>query len=193
VIPGQDDIRLDGAVVMVQVSRIVVLLNKPPGYLCSCRRGREEGRSVTDLVPLGRRLYPVGRLDRDSEGLLLLTDDGELALHLAHPRYHKEKEYVIELDRTPTPDVPLRLVRGIELADGPARALRAGRRGSRMLTVVLTQGRKRQVRRMVEALGYRVVRLVRVRIAGLELGKLKPGEWRQLEEDEIRTRLTGRG
>lgn len=186
VVPGRDEVRLDGEPVAAAGGRTVVMLNKPAGYLSACRRDREEGRLVTELVPQGKRLYPVGRLDRESEGLLLLTDDGELAQRLAHPSYEKEKEYEVELERAPDLDVPARLVSGLELDDGMARAVRAGCRGGRLLSIVLTEGRKRQVRRMLARLGYRVVRLRRVRVAGLVLGQLRPGEWRLLEEPEVR-------
>lgn len=187
--PGRDRVLFDRSPVVPTRSRTVILLYKPRGYLSSCRRGREHGPLVTGLVPRGRRLYPVGRLDRESEGLLLLTDDGMLAQRLAHPSFEKEKEYEVELDREPPPDIRARLVQGVELDDGPARAVRAGLRGPRLLSVVLTEGRKRQVRRMLAALGCRVVRLRRVRLAGLSLGRLRPGEWRELDDAEVRDRL----
>jgi len=189
VVPGRDRVRFDGRPVLPLARRTVIMLSKPPGYLCSCRQGREAGKLVTELVPVGVRLYPVGRLDRESEGLLLLTDDGELAQRLAHPRFGKEKEYVVELERDAEDAVCARLIAGVELDDGPARAVRATRRGGRTLSVVLTEGRKRQVRRMLAALGHRVVRLRRVRLAGLELGRLRPGEWRRLSDSEVNAQL----
>ncbi|MFO7675026.1 MAG: pseudouridine synthase [bacterium] len=191
--PESDRVELDGRPIQGRTPRTVLVLNKPRGYLCACRRGREVGRLVTELVPVTTRLFPVGRLDRDSEGLLLLTDDGELANRLGHPGFGKEKEYEVELDRRPAPGVASRLVAGVELEDGPARAVRARDLGDRVMSVVLTQGRKRQVRRMYRALGYRVTRLVRVRVAGLGLGNLRPGEWRRLDADEVRSRLVDAG
>lgn len=191
VTPGNDMVAVDGVAVKSLPSRIVIALNKPRGALSACRRSREQGRLVTELVNLNARLFPIGRLDRDSEGLLLLTNDGELAHRLAHPRYGKEKEYMVTLDR-PFPLAAIRrLIEGIKSEDGQLRALRItpvppdATGYSSVLSVVLTEGHKRQLRRMFGMLGYRVTSLRRVRIADLEIGNLKPGEWRQLTEEEL--------
>ncbi len=191
VVPGKERVTVQGREVKPQTGRIVVMLNKPAGYLSTCRPGREKGLLVTRLVDLGCRLYPAGRLDRDSEGLLILTNDGDLALRLTHPRYGKEKEYEVELDRPCDRSVVQELKKGVQLGDGPAEAVRVRRTGSGRLQVVLTQGRKRQLRRMLQVLGYEVTRLKRVRVAGLMLDKLKPGEWRQLTDKEVKEKLLG--
>jgi 23S rRNA pseudouridine2605 synthase len=142
------------------------------------------------FLPPGPRVFPVGRLDRDSEGLLILTNDGELANHLAHPRYGVEKEYLAEVEGTPTERHLARLRRGVELADGPARALSAriaGRTGARgALRLVMGEGRKREVRRLLEAIGLPVRRLVRVRVGPLRLGTLRAGAVRALTPEEVR-------
>lgn len=191
--PGVDRVTMRGREVRpVAGPRMVVMVNKPRGVLSTCRRGKEEGYLITEVVRAGRRLYPVGRLDRDSEGLLLLTDDGGLALELTHPRYRTEKEYEVELDRAASPELAAALQRGVQLEDGPARPARVERVGALKLRLVLTEGRKREVRRMLEKLGYGVMRLVRVRVSRLRLGGLKPGEWRVLGDDEIRLLLPGR-
>jgi pseudouridine synthase len=169
--------------------KVVIALNKPAGYLSACFRGKEEGWLVTELVDLPYRLFPVGRLDRDSEGLLLLTNDGELANRLTHPRYEQEKEYEAEVDKPVRFDACERLLRGVELEDGPARAKSAKLVGEHKLRLVLTEGRKREVRRMIESLGLRVVHLSRTRIAGLRLGDLAKGKWRRLSEAEVRSTL----
>lgn len=187
--PGADLVELDGRPVERRGRTVVVALNKPAGFLSACRRTRERGRLVTELVPMAERLYPAGRLDRDSEGLVVLTNCGELAQYLTHPRSAKEKEYTVWLDREPTDDEVAMLGHGVELEDGPARPKSVSRCGPRCLRLVLTEGRKRQVRRMVAAVGNRVIRLRRVRIAGLSLGRLKPGEWRELDPAEVRKRL----
>ncbi|MBN2465986.1 rRNA pseudouridine synthase [candidate division WOR-3 bacterium] len=189
VVPGEDRVEYRGREVRPEAEKVVVAVNKPTGYLSACFRGREEGWLVTELVDLSFRLYPVGRLDRDSEGLLLLTNDGDLALELTHPRYGKEKEYDVELDRPAGTDLCERLRRSVQLSDGPARAVRATLTGPNHLSVVLAEGRKRQLRRMLEALGCRVVRLRRVRIAGLRLGDLPLGKWRRLTEKEVKEKL----
>jgi 23S rRNA pseudouridine2605 synthase len=189
VIPGQDRVEYRGREVKPETEKVVVAVNKPAGYLSACFRGKEEGWLVTELVDLPLRLFPVGRLDRDSEGLLLLTNDGDLALELTHPRYGKEKEYEVELDRPTGPELCERLQKSVQLADGPARAVRATAIGQNRLSVVLAEGRKRQLRRMLEALGCKVVRLRRVRIAGLRLGDLPSGKWRRLTPDEVKEKL----
>jgi pseudouridine synthase len=170
--------------------RIVIALHKPAGYLSTCFRGKEEGWLVRELVDVPHRLFPVGRLDRESEGLLLLTNDGDLALRLTHPRYGKEKEYEVELDREPDARALAALGAGIQLDDGPARAASVRPVGQTRLRMVLHEGRKREVRRMLGALGYDVRRLCRVRIGSLVLGALKPGEWRRLSDAEA-DRLMG--
>lgn len=180
---------MDGENVAKSLPRVVIVVNKPIGYLSTCRKGREQGVAVTELVDAGVRLFPAGRLDRDSEGLLVLTNDGDLALRLTHPRYGKEKEYEVALDRPCREQDAARLVKGIELEDGPARAVRAEGLDRNRLRVVLTEGRRRQVRRMLSALGYEVRRLQRVRVAGLELGRLGPGAWRKLSEREVEEKL----
>jgi 23S rRNA pseudouridine2605 synthase len=189
VLPGQDRVEYRGREVTPEAEKVVVAVNKPAGYISACFRGREEGWLVTELVDLPFRLYPVGRLDRDSEGLLLLTNDGELALELTHPRYGKEKEYEVELDQPVTPQLCLRLQKDVQLADGPARVLRATITAQGNLRVVLGEGRKRQLRRMLEALGCRVMRLRRVRVAGLRLGDLPSGKWRRLSAREVKEKL----
>jgi len=189
VTPGKDRVEYRGREVKPETERVVVAVNKPAGYLSACFRGKEEGWLVTELVDLPFRLYPVGRLDRDSEGLLLLTNDGQLALELTHPRYGKEKEYEVELDQPAGPGLSRRLQKSVQLSDGPARAVRATEVGPNRLSVVLAEGRKRQLRRMFEALGCRVVRLKRVRIAGLRLGDLPSGKWRRLSEQEVKEKL----
>ena len=184
---GEDRVELDGKAVAAPHPRVVIVLNKPAGYLSSCRAGRERGRLVTELVPGPERLFPVGRLDRETEGLLLLTNDGDLALKLTHPRYGKEKEYEARLDRACGAKAEQQLRDGVGLDDGMARAVSVESLGPRKLRVVLTEGRKRQVRRMLEAVGFRVVHLRRTRIAGLKLGGLAPGQWRRLTPAELRS------
>ena len=186
---GKDRVESRGREVKPEAEKVVVAVNKPSGYLSACFRGHEEGWLVTELVDLPFRLYPVGRLDRDSEGLLLLTNDGELALELTHPRYGKEKEYEVELDRPAGPEMCERLQKNVQLSDGPARAVRATLVGPGRLSVVLAEGRKRQLRRMLDALGCKVVRLRRVRIAGLRLGDLPSGKWRRLSAQEVKEKL----
>lgn len=180
------DIRLDGRPLEPTGDEAVYLmLNKPPGVLTTARD--DFGRpTVMGLVPASPGLHPVGRLDLDSEGLLILTSDGELTLRLTHPRYRHDKEYRVWCaEGTVGGEALARLVAGVDLDDGPAAALsaRAARHGA---ILVLGEGRKRQVKRMLDAVGYRVTRLKRTRISGLELGDLALGSYRELRPDDLR-------
>jgi 23S rRNA pseudouridine2605 synthase len=183
VAPG-DRIEVDGEAVTGEARSVTLMLNKPPGVVTTARdeRGR---RTVMELLPRIPGLHPIGRLDMDSEGLLLLTTDGELTLRLSHPRYGHRKTYRIWCHPGTVPrEVLDRLEQGVELEDGPARAEEAEERQGGCL-LVLSEGRKRQVRRMLEAVGFEVIRLRRTGIGGLELGSLATGEWRELSQGEI--------
>lgn len=185
-------IRLDGRLLSASRPRVYLLLHKPPGYVTT--REDERGRStVYELLPqVGRWIFPVGRLDRDSEGLLLLTDDGPLAERLASPESGIEKTYRVWLDRPLAPEHRRRLEGGVDLEDGrtaPARVAPAkaggGAEGGYPVEIAIREGRNRQVRRMCAALGYRVLRLLRVRLGPLALGGLAAGAWRHLAAEEV--------
>ncbi len=178
-----DDVRVNGEPVGAE-PREVWAVNKPAGVVSTAR---EPGArpAVVSLVASAARLYPVGRLDADSTGLLLLTNDGELANRLTHPRYGVAKTYRARL-RAPLGERQLAALRGgVELEDGPTAPARVARRGPREVEIELREGRNRQVRRMVEAVGNRVVSLRRVGFGSLRLGPLEEGEARRLGEKEI--------
>jgi 23S rRNA pseudouridine2605 synthase len=178
-----DDVRVDGEAVAAE-AREMWAVNKPAGVVSTAR---EPGArpAVVELVNTSARLYPVGRLDADTTGLLLLTNDGELAHQLTHPRYEVPKTYRAKLG-SPLAERDLKRLRdGVELEDGPTAPAEVRRRGVREIEIVLREGRNRQVRRMVEAVGNRVVALRRVRFGPLELGGLREGEARLLSEEEI--------
>jgi 23S rRNA pseudouridine2605 synthase len=183
--PESDTVTVDGDPVPREQRHKVLMLNKPMGYLSTCSPGREKGRSILELVPDDRRYFPVGRLDRESTGLLLITDDGELAYILTHPRFGCEKSYTVETN-PPLTDIQIRkLQTGIPLEDGPACAQNVLRVNKRTVQMSLSEGRNREIRRMMEALGVRVVHLHRCSFAGLQLAGLPSGKWRQLRSDEI--------
>ena len=178
-----DDVRVDGRPVAAEV-REVWAVNKPAGVVSTAREpGRRQ--AVVDLVATGARLYPVGRLDVDSTGLLLLTNDGELANRLTHPSYEVEKAYRVELRRPPSEEDLRRLASGVELEDGMTAPAGVERVAEREVEIVLREGRNRQVRRMAEAIGNGVVALRRVRFGPLELGDLALGASRRLGAEEI--------
>jgi 23S rRNA pseudouridine2605 synthase len=178
-----DDVRVDGSPVGAE-TREVWAVNKPAGVVSTAREPGSRP-AVVSLVDSEARLYPVGRLDADSTGLLLLTNDGELANRLTHPRYEVSKAYRVELRRPPTEADLRRLARGIELDDGPTAPAEVRRLGEREVEVVLREGRNRQVRRMAEAVGNEVTALQRIRFGPIELGDLGEGKARRLSDDEI--------
>ncbi len=185
--PGRDRIEVDGTPITVPREHTYLLLNKPAG--CVTTAHDPQGRpTVMDLVRTRERLYPVGRLDMDSEGLLLLTDDGDLAHRLIHPSYEHEKEYHVLVDGKPTARTLQRLREGIELEDGftwPAEVtLLPQEAGGTWLRFVIHEGRRRQLRRMCKAVGHPVRRLIRVRIGPLTLRDLQPGQHRSLTNEE---------
>jgi 23S rRNA pseudouridine2605 synthase len=187
--PLLDRVTLRGIPVSLDPEVRYLKLNKPAGVVTTMRDQRGRADIRTYLPAEGPRVFPVGRLDRETEGLLLLTNDGELANRLMHPSFGIEKEYLAEVEGTPAPAQLRRVRSGVELEDGPARA-RSVRlvdsRGVRaQLSLVMTEGRKREVRRLLAAVGLPVTRLVRVRVGPVRLGRLKPGEGRELSGDEV--------
>lgn len=186
----QDDVRVDGDRIAPREELTYVLLYKPVGVLSSMR-SQGGHRTVGDLLPLAERLYPVGRLDLDSEGLVLMTNDGRLTNRLTHPRYGHEKEYRVQLDCRPDERQLKAWRAGVVLPDGhrtrPAKVRVEGDRASgAWLRIVMKEGRKRQIREVAGALGLQVRKLIRVRMSTLQLGDLPPGGWRLLGGDEVR-------
>jgi 23S rRNA pseudouridine2605 synthase len=182
-VAADDDVRLDGAPLAKQ-KLAYVLLHKPAGVVTTASdpQGR---RTVVELVDHPSRVVPVGRLDADTTGALLLTNDGDLAHRLAHPRYEVDKVYEVEAWTQPTDADLQRLRDGVELDDGPTSPAKVRRIDGARIEVVLHEGRNRQVRRMFDAVGHRVKQLHRSRYGPLSVGGLEPGAWRELEASEI--------
>ena len=187
--PEKDEVLFNQKSLSLGSGNIYILLNKPPGYLTTVRD--DFGRpTVMDLVKdLPGRVFPVGRLDLDSSGLVLLTNDGELAYGLSHPKYEVAKTYVVKLEGVPSAGDLQRLKGGIELPEGktsPARIeVRESTKSHTTVVVEIHEGKKRQIRKMFAAIGCPVVELERIRLGGLELGGLEKGKWRELTESEI--------
>ena len=178
-------ILVDGAPVGVRPGLVYYLLNKPVGVVTTA--DDPQGRPVVvGLVPDEPRVFPVGRLDIDTEGLLLLTNDGEIANRITHPSYGVEKEYVVHVEGSPTRSVLRQLREGVELDDGVTAPARVTPVELNVLRLVIHEGRNRQVRRMCDAVGHPVIRLVRTRIGPLADRSIRPGTWRHLETDELR-------
>ena len=187
--PDEVEIRVDGEIIQLQSEFLYILLNKPRGVLSSLRS--QGGRAtVGDLVQVDRRIFPVGRLDLESEGLILMTDDGELTNRLTHPRYQHEKEYRILLNKKPDQSQINAWKRGVVLEDRfrtrPAEVW-AENSKEPWVHVILTEGHKRQIRETAKKLGLSVKRLIRIRFVDLEIGDLKPGEWRELRGEEVKS------
>lgn len=187
--PDKDEISVRGRVIH-QDKKLYLMLNKPKGVLSSTEDELAEGRqTVRDLVNLPGHLYPVGRLDKQSEGLILLTNDGHLAHRLTHPRYEHEKEYKVLLQGQPGPTTLAQWRQGVTLDDfrtAPA-TIRIDKTlpDATWLTVILKEGKKRQIRRVAAALGHEVRQLIRVRIGPLQLSGIEPGQWRHLTPAEV--------
>jgi 23S rRNA pseudouridine2605 synthase len=181
-----DTVTVDGAGLTPAAERVVYVLNKPAGVVSTA--SDPQGRpTVVSLIPSPHRLYPIGRLDIDTTGLILLTNDGELAYRLTHPRFEVQRTYRARVDRPPVRDTTLRrLRRGVTLDDGPTAPARVRRIAPDVLELTIHEGRKRQVKRMCEAVGHPVRRLERVAFGPLTLGELAPGAHRRLTADELR-------
>jgi 23S rRNA pseudouridine2605 synthase len=190
--PAVDRVELDGVALALAPGLVHYVLNKPAGVLTTA--DDPQGRpTVVGLVPSEPRVFPVGRLDADSEGLLIMTNDGDLAHRLTHPSFGVEKEYLAEVEGVPTPGALRTLRQGVELEDGMTAPATVGVVAPGVLRIVIHEGRNRQVRRMTEGVGHPVLRLVRTRIGPLSDGSLAPGEWRPLSPAEVRDLASAAG
>ncbi|RTZ99331.1 MAG: rRNA pseudouridine synthase [Deltaproteobacteria bacterium] len=180
--PEKDRIEFCGKPVASSPQPLYIALNKPPGYVTSCKQPQE--RIVTSLVDIPERIFPVGRLDKESEGLLLLTNDGHLHQRLSHPSFDHEKVYRVTVARPIANGDLKRLAGGIDLDGIRTRPAIVRRLSGKSFLMTLREGRNRQIRRMAGKIGHRVKRLKRIRMANIRLGKLKSGQWRYLTEAE---------
>lgn len=181
----RDKIEVNGVLIGVAPGLVYYLMNKTTGVVTTA--DDPQGRpTVVQVVPDSPRVFPVGRLDMNTEGLLLLTNDGDLTHRLTHPSFGVDKEYLAHVQGTPSRGALRTLREGVELEDGITAPAQASLIGDSVVRLVIHEGRNRQVRRMCEAVGHPVQRLVRSRIGPLRDGHLKPGQWRELTQDEVR-------
>ena len=183
--PGSDIVLFDESRIILKqdTKKIYIALNKPEGYVSSC--ARQNSKIVMDLIKLDKRIYPVGRLDKDSKGLILLTNDGELHHKLSHPSFDHEKEYRVTAS-SPISDKALKVMaQGMVIDNKKTRKAGVERISDKQFKIVLKEGRNRQIRKMIEQTGNKVKTLQRIRIANIRLGKLKEGNWRYLSLKEI--------
>ena len=178
-----DEVRIDGNLIGVKKRQVYIALNKPVGIICTTEAHIED--NIIDHVGYPERIFPVGRLDRDSEGLILLTNNGDIVNEILRSENNHEKEYVVTVDR-PITDLSLRmLAAGVKIMGELTKPSKVTRVNAQSFRIVLTQGLNRQIRRMCSALGYKAQRLQRVRIMNVHLGNLRPGQWRHLTPAEL--------
>jgi len=180
--PETDLVQVDGKQVESSQPHVYIALHKPQGYVTSCRHPGE--KIVIDLVDIPQRIYPIGRLDKDSTGLLLLTNDGRLHHRLSHPSFDHEKEYEVTTAQTITDGALRKLAEGLPLMGTKTRPAKIRRLSDQKFRIVLKEGRNRQIRRMVRKVGGQVARLKRIRVGNVKLGRLAPGSWRYLTQAE---------
>ena len=187
-----DEVRVNGRLVGAKKKQVYIALNKPVGITCTTER--HIAGNIVDFVNHPDRIFPIGRLDKDSEGLILLTNNGDIVNEILRVENQHEKEYIVTVAQPVTADFLDGMAKGVRLPelDVTTKPCQTSRIGERSFRIVLTQGLNRQIRRMCEVFGYDVRRLQRVRIINLRLGKLKTGEWRDLTAEELRGLLPGR-
>tara|TARA_B100000029_G_scaffold116149_1_gene108914 strand:+ start:5572 stop:6324 length:753 start_codon:yes stop_codon:yes gene_type:complete len=184
--PETSQIEVDGLKIGVREDLVYYLLNKPIGVITTSKDPQDRS-TVIDLVPNHPRVFPVGRLDADTEGLLLLTNDGDLTHYLTHPSFGIEKEYLVQLEARPSRNAIRELRQGVELEDGITAPARVSLVDEKILRMVIHEGRNRQIRRMCESVGHTVVRLVRSRIGPIVDRSLPPGSFRELTKQELKS------
>jgi 23S rRNA pseudouridine2604 synthase len=186
-----DEVRVDGRLLGLRKKQIYIALNKPVGITCTTET-HVEG-NIIDLVGHSERIFPIGRLDKESEGLILLTNDGDIVNEILRSENNHEKEYLVTVERAVT-DLALKMMAdGVKIMGEITKPCNVSRVNEKTFRMILTQGLNRQIRRMCSALGYRVQHLRRVRIINIDLGTLAPGEWRELAEAEVAELLPRRG
>lgn len=182
VLPGMR-VTVDGQSLSGRGEKVYIALNKPAGIVCTT--DPREPMNVVDYLDYPIRIFPVGRLDKDSEGLLLMTSDGEIINRILRAAGGHEKEYEVEIDRPVTKEFVEKMSAGVPILDTVTLPCRVRRTGEKSFNIILVQGLNRQIRRMCEALGCNVVRLRRIRIMNVRLGSMRPGQWRELSEEEL--------
>lgn len=185
--PLNDSVEYNGKEVKIKSEDIYIALNKPVNYETTCKKNK--GKIVLELVKIPSRIYPVGRLDKDSEGLILLTNDGRIHHGLSHPSFEHEKEYVVTVKKRLSGEDLNKMASGMILEEFSTMPCVIRRISPNSFNIILKEGKNRQIRKMVEDIGNRVVKLRRVRISNIRLGSLQPGKWRYLSDTEKRTLL----
>lgn len=181
----KDEIVFKGRIIKPVKKHVYIALNKPEGYLSSCKRTNRKEKIVLDLVKIKRRVYPIGRLDKNSRGLILLTDDGDLTNKLMHPRYEKQKQYDVKVHKEINDRFINKMKSGVKIDGYKTQPTEIKQLNKKKFSIILKEGKKRQIRKMCSKLGYEVIDLKRTKIGNIELNDLKPGQWKYIKKTQI--------
>ena len=191
VVSENDEVRVDGNLIAGSAKKVLIAFNKPRGIVCTTADPKSKDVNIVEYINYPERIFPVGRLDKDSEGLILLSNDGDLANKIMKARNYHEKEYEVLVDRPFDDEFLEKMAEGVPILDTVTRKCRLRRTGMKSFNIVLTQGLNRQIRRMCEYFGYKVVKLKRIRIMNIKLGNLKLGTYRNITEVEYNELIRG--
>jgi len=191
VVKNSDEVRLDGELVSKKTDKILIAFNKPRGIVCTTADPKSKDVNIIEYINYPERIFPVGRLDKDSEGLILLSNDGDLSNKIMKARNFHEKEYEVEVDKPFDDEFLKKMSEGVPILDTITRKCTLKRTGKTSFNIILTQGLNRQIRRMCEYFGYKVVRLKRTRIMNIKLGNLKSGTYRNITDKEYEELIKG--
>lgn len=186
-----DEVRVDGSLIKGNTKKVLIAFNKPKGIVCTTADPRSKDKNIVEYINYPERIFPVGRLDKDSEGLILLSNDGDLANKIMKARNYHEKEYEVEVDKPFDDEFLKNMSEGVPILDTVTRKCKLRRTGNTSFNIILTQGLNRQIRRMCEYFGYRVMKLKRIRIMNIKLGNLKSGTYRNVTEEEHNELIKG--
>ena len=191
VVNKEDEVRVDGNLVKAIAKKVLIAFNKPRGIVCTTADPKSKDMNIIEYINYPERIFPVGRLDKDSEGLILLSNDGDLSNKIMKARNFHEKEYEVEVDKPFDDDFLKRMSEGVPILDTITRKCTLKRTGKTSFNIILTQGLNRQIRRMCEYFGYKVVSLKRIRIMNIKLGNLKSGTYRNITDKEYEELIKG--
>ena len=191
VVSEGDEVQVDENIIVGSAKKVLIAFNKPRGIVCTTKDPKSKDVNIVEYINHPERIFPVGRLDKDSEGLILLSNDGDLSNKIMKARNYHEKEYEVEVDKPFDDEFLKKMSEGVPILDTVTRKCKLKRTGKMSFNIVLTQGLNRQIRRMCEYFGYKVVKLKRIRIMNIKLGNLKPGTYRNVTEEEYNELVKG--
>lgn len=191
VVSEGDEVQVDENIIVGSAKKVLIAFNKPRGIVCTTKDPKSKDVNIVEYINHPERIFPVGRLDKDSEGLILLSNDGDLSNRIMKARNYHEKEYEVEVDKPFDDEFLKKMSEGVPILDSVTRKCQLKRTGKTSFNIVLTQGLNRQIRRMCEYFGYKVVKLKRIRIMNIRLGNIKPGTYRNVTEEEYNELIKG--